>query len=620
MEKSDGSKQIKMIDYYTRPLRHIHLDYHKKYGRYFRYPHSIRNRYWQLIIPAIYDYDKATEYLECYLSVVEAEMKSKVEQLSIAFCLHLYRRLFPGPIGLDDHSTTIGLTRTILEAAIQKYGKMELCNKISYSAEIDIGKVFNGLLLSSEFEEERDYIKKYPQLVITNFNTEDLEEFYNLERLAHEIWKTTANLRAVGKGALLQVCEPPDCFFDVRSIELDTLIKNYDSRIGKGGFSVSRTGATFPDKSTKTYDGIISLPTYNITNIRGEDLNDYLYQTYGTKIPDDFIPNFVWIPFNLRGFREAHLPFTQAFYDNYKVSLDSVLLIVGALAERVFYAWHSYGLDVYLRYHQRAYEGPCGYDFILNEINRFIPIACKLIGINKTHINSEDIKDAINFWTLETTNRLQIELKYPERHYIFLPIRPNTYFIDYAWILQSLYDLFKDIWVSDQNFKGKALENTIQREAPVLPTKPCKNRLGDKRQIDYSISRGSYLFIVECRARGQRLSYEQGKRESIDHRIKKVIGPALDDIDEKALWLAKHPVGNNYDITSFTHILPLAVTPFIEFIPSQDKRYWFTNNVPRVLTIAEFEKVLEEDISIEKIFNTVKISGSVPSSGVNCHR
>ena len=63
------------------------------------------------------------------------------------------------------------------------------------------------------------------------------------------------------------------------------------------------------------------------------------------------------------------------------------------------------------------------------------------------------------------------------------------------------------------------------------------------------------------------------KKEVIKHRTDSVVELALTQVDDKANWLAAHLVGSNYDITVYDYILPIAVSPFVEFIPSQDTRY-----------------------------------------------
>ena len=82
---------------------------------------------------------------------------------------------------------------------------------------------------------------------------------------------------------------------------------------------------------------------------------------------------------------------------------------------------------------------------------------------------------------------------------------------------------------------------------------------------------------------------------------------SLSQVDGKANWLASHPIGRNYNISTYDYILPIAVGPFVEFIPSQDKRYWITKDIPRVLRPEEFEKLFDDVHTITHAFNKVSL-------------
>jgi len=275
-EKNEA-KTLFMMDYYQRPFYLLHQEHAQTFTHYdFIKPHSIRNRFWQLIPRDEYPSEEGRVYLNSYLNSVEAELAKQMRKLSLAYCLHLYRRLSPGPVGQDQQPRTIGLTRAVLEAAIQKYARFQLCNKIANSATIPIEKVLSGLLMAPEFEAERKIIAQGNQLVLTDFTNIDLLSFYELEKLAYEIWRTAAALRTTGKGAPLIVCDPPDCFIDGRSPELDFLVTNYDQRIDKSGLSHSASGVVFSNENEMSAAGFVFLPIYNLGGVTGKDYKKLL--------------------------------------------------------------------------------------------------------------------------------------------------------------------------------------------------------------------------------------------------------------------------------------------------------------------------------------------------------
>jgi hypothetical protein len=67
-------------------------------------------------------------------------------------------------------------------------------------------------------------------------------------------------------------------------------------------------------------------------------------------------------------------------------------------------------------------------------------------------------------------------------------------------------------------------------------------------------------------------------------------------VEEKARWLAERPIGKNYNVTGFRRILPIAVTPFVEFIPGTESWFWLTQELPRVLTPWELQEALGNHI------------------------
>jgi hypothetical protein len=583
-EEPNSSSAIYGIEYYQRPFHLIHNEHARSISNFFL-PHPIRSRYWQLVPPGRYGLYQARNYLNSYLNAVEAQLSESINKHSIAYFLHLYRRLSPGPVGTDQQPHTIGLTRAALEAAIQKYASHELCNKIAESATVPINKILGGLLMSPEFKPEKELVLNKNQFVLTDFSSSDLTDFYNLEKLAYEIWKTSAVLRAVGKGAPLIVDNNDEYFSDGRSEELGFLISNYDDRLGRSGWSSTSSGVVYADWEEDT-NGCVLLPIYNLDKIPADTFNDFFSTVYKIRFPHSFVSNFLWIPLNLKQYRIAHLPFSVPFYELHHVTLDSVLAVISALCLRVQVLLLQDRFTL-IRYYQRAY-GISDNSILREELFKLLPQAYTTLGLKESDISRGDFINAIDFWTLDKTKLINIDLPYSGPHYLFLPIHREKVFIDYAWIIRRLYDLFRYVHLDDQNFKGDALEKIVNSGKSVLPTKPCKSLDGEKRQIDYAVSCGSYLVIAECKAVSMSISYDRGDPKAIEFRTNNVINRSLTEVDDKAKWLSTHPKGANYDVSGYSNILPLAISPFVEFMPSKNSRYWLTLNTPIIITPKDF--------------------------------
>ncbi len=581
------------LDYYLHAFALFHQQLEQE-GYSPEIQHPIRRRFWELLPYRSYEPFEARKLVLSYIDSIESTIADTVRRNSLAYWLHLYRRLFPSSIGSDKRPMTAGLVRAILEAAIQKYAQLEPCRRIGITGDVPLDKVLGGLLMAPQFELERQGLQSGRQLVLTDFTSIELREFYDVERLAYELLRGTSLLRIIGKGTSIAVDDSDEAVYDLRSDELDKLVRILDERNEKWERSLlSSTGMVGDKTSMDSERGIIFLPIYNLSRIKFEELGPFFSAFHFNIRPFDSMaaPNFMWVPFSLRQYRIAHLPFAQAFNAKYGVELDAILLVVAALCLRVYYMWREAEYSL-LRFFQRAYEGPYLFEDIVDEIKAFVPAAKSLLGLDGS-VERLDILKAVQFWSINGARRSSLDLAYPGPHSIFLPYNQERVFIDYAWILRRLYDMFVGVSIPDQNFKGEALEHLVRFKSSALPIKQCEATDGSARQIDAAFSIGTRLVIVECRAVGKSIGFDRGDPDAIRYRTG-IVEKSLKDIDEKAAWLVRHPIGENYNITHYSDILPIGVTPFAEFIPSLRSYYWLTETLPRVLTPSEIKTALED--------------------------
>jgi hypothetical protein len=573
--------------------------------------HPLRESFWRLVLPGEYAPLDARPIVLSYLRRVEMELSAILSRQSLAYWLHLYRRVAPGhPFGEEDQTATIQSVREILECAIQKYATFQQCNRVALSGEISPDKVFRGLLMAPHFKGERRFIQESSQLVLTDFAVEEFTEFFEIEKLSFEVWKAAATLRIVGKGSSLIVDKEYPYFYDNRSSELDRLVTNYDQRHRSP--NLTATGTVFSHAPSTDGTGVVFLPFYNVNRIPAKHFAA-IFKLFRLKLfsptSRDFTMNFLWVTFNLRSYLEAHLPFADAFENLFHVPLSWLLAVVGALFHRVHYRWNEDPHSV-VRYWQRAYEGPYKKDFILAEIQAFLPAGIRKLGL-QVESSRIDVERVFSFLELTEGKRRAIDLVLAGPAFTFLPFNEDRFFIDYCWSYHSLYNLFYRVKVPDQNFKGEALERLVHHDASVLPVKPCKSASGQMCQIDAAFAAGETLIIAECRAVGRSFGVDRGDENALNYR-RQVVDKALNDVDEKAHWLSKNPVGVNFDISQFKKILPIAVTPFVEYIPSINSSYWLTDELPRVMTPSELKDALDSGI-LETVGSTspnaVVISG-----------
>jgi hypothetical protein len=248
--------------------------------------------------------------------------------------------------------------------------------------------------------------------------------------------------------------------------------------------------------------------------------------------------------------------------------------------------------DAVVRYWQRAYEGPSQRSYVISEIRRFLPSALEYLG-SKDDTANVDVEGAFRFLELDASKRDSIDILLWGPHSIFLPYGDDRVFIDFAWTGRLLFNIFFEVQMDDQNFKGDALEKLVRKGASVLPTGECRSLSGARRQIDAAFEIRDTLIIVECRAVARSFGVERGDPEAIAYRVQRC-EKALNDIDEKARWLAANPVGTNYDVRKYARILPIAVTPFAEFVQTLESSHWIAPLLPRVMAPHELRQALSD--------------------------
>ena len=582
---------IAYLEYYQGPFILFHDDLRNSGYEPLKH-HEVAASFWGIVPPGHYDSESARPIIQQYLSVLEQRLSDVIRRHSIGYWLHAYRRLFPGPIGGNDSDATVYLVRSTFEAAVQKYGSFDVCSGVGFSDQVDPSRIFKGLMMAPEFARIRELLLKgHPQLVLTDFDSGDFKELYEMERLAYQVWRCGAALRTTGKGAGILV-EPGVAggFHDTRSDELDKLVESYDSR--EWGLTASATGTAFDSEFKHAgAEGVVLCAKYNVTSSTLAGCEGWL-ASLRIRVHKDSRPNFFWIPFKLRHFYRAHTPYASAFEKMHGIPLSWIFAVLCGLLLRVFVLWTREPTS-FFRSWWRAYEGPHTREFVTKEISDALPLGIQSLGIT-IESNDVDVPAVIRFFEVTESKRETINLGTRGPLSIFLPFGPDRLFIDYAWIPQILFNLFFGVKMDNENFKGDALEELVRRGRSVLPVGPCKSPNGEERQIDASFEIGDTLLIVECRAFARSFGIETGDPQAIKFRTEK-IELALKDVDEKASWLCLNPRGTNYDIGKFQRILPVAVTPFVEFIPSTAARYWLTDKLPRVLSPSELRDLLEDE-------------------------
>lgn len=598
------------LDYYQRSF---YLISQPIVSEVIKQPHSKRKSFWGLIPEKEYSYLQSKELIDTYYSSISKEIEKIVSSKSRMYWLHLSRRISPSTSGRDKSPITIGITRKIIDGAIEKYAKDEFCEHIGITGEIEISEVFDGLLLSDDFKYERELLKSLPrQIVLTKFNQTNMLEYYTLEKLAYEVWKCGATLRALGKGATIKINHSDKEYFtEIRTPELAFLIDNYDDR--NFSFITTRKGVVLENKDDLD-SGKLLVPIYNVSNIK-MDLFNHIFKQFDIPLSfgEDMMTNFLPILYPLRGFYNNNKPLFSSFFKKYNIEVVSILTVITAVAYRIFHKlFLEKNVAMVKPLFLRGYHGPILESDILKELDYFKNFAFLNLELDEDEKKKVNIKEGFEFLKLQ--NRDTIDLLFVAPLKLFIPVSKDRFIIDYSKISQILDDLMFQVGIKDENFKGDLFEYVTNKTKSILPTNQCHSNKNSSKQIDYAIAVNKILVICECKLKENSIGYYKGNMQSINQRRENVIDLSINESNQKAIWLSENPKGRNYDISEFDYILPIGLSAFKEFIPSTSKKYWITESIPRVLTIEEFNKIIDNQIISKNNYNLIKIKNSVKNN------
>jgi len=579
---------ILFLEYHDVAFIYLHSELEKRGYSYASF-HQLRSDFWSTIEEGIYDSNNGKKLINDYLNLVESEVKKVIEKKSLAYWIHLIRRIacVLSKYEIDDDTErigVIGLVRCIFEAMIQKYSSIRPCNNVGFSNQIKIEEILNGFFSKHELIDFGKAIIEKPQLVLTHFDLDELIEFYELEKLIYEIWRCSANLRGLAKGSQWAVTHNPVDVGEVRDEILNKSLEIFDTRTASFHLEaqVTAKGTLYELKNSdqdEKKNGTVFIPRYNFGRINVKKLIESMYNI---SLHSDLVTNFIWMPINMRNYYKSNLSYSKKFFNKNNVDLESVLAVYLCLLIRVCDYWNS-SSEIIFKYWKRGYEGPYKNEYIVKQIKKYLPIAIDFLQLKKTNVNLDEAKQEI------------IDTTYPGPHSIFLPFGKDRTFIDYGWMYRRLYNLFWNCKIDDENFKGEALELfVIKNQKLALPNTPLKNINGEKRQIDASFQFENKLLIIECKVFSKSIGFDRGNKEAIQYRKIKY-AEAIEQVKEKIGWLIKNKEGTNFNIRKYSKIIGVVITPFSEYIRVDERQFWLTEEIPRILTPFELIKLLDNN-------------------------
>lgn len=532
--------------------------------------------------------------LKAYCDAVEAKMASILASHSVYYWLYLYRRLGVKLDPRHDNKTdarTVGLVRLTLEAGIQKYGRLD-CVDVVAPTSMPLNQWFGGVLrkafvaLVGESEADAAMNRvcgRAADTIPAEFTEDTLVDLYRLEGYAYEYWYITALMRTVGKGGTLRI---DDAGPDVdRTIELDELIRSYDMRIDERHSPSSNIGVAFPGNPKDEFAALA--PVYNVQRIPpGFPPEDAPFC-----VPEGEATNFIVVPIQIGAFLEAHRFASESFRVAKGFRLSSLCAVLAGISWKDFAGRLRDGrLDINGAYNlwQR------GYAFASRQVveEELIPWTAYLMRnwrpADAVYVQPEG-RAILTYLTLDAAKQKYIGLWSRGPLYPLIPYG-DRYLVDVASIAHRLNNEFFGVR-HDQQAKGPIFEDTFRaavREAglDLLPERELRYSDVERREVDAAVRLGDTLVVCDCKAMERPLNFELGSTSTINTRCTE-FDKKVEQVFSLADFLRRRPSGRTYDYSWARDIVPLVVSPFIEWIWSRDSRLWVAPNTPRILSLSE---------------------------------
>lgn len=567
-------------------------------------PRAARRLYWSVDERVgVFSGEAAWAHLNGYLELIEAAMRSIIERHSRYYWIHLYRRT---GLGLDPllenkrDNRTLGLVRNIMEVAFARYGRMdEVVSDIALSSQVPIENVAGGLFIralqrnrsAAEFGNLLNTLsaafRDKPRWLITKFTVDDFVDIYRLEALAYEYWLTTARMRRIGKGGVLTVSSAGDPLSDGnRDDDLECRIRNYDNRIEQGGFQASSIGVAFFDVSTPN-SLYAPLPSYNLAGDKWPDI----CSDEGAKEQTQLVTNFGWSLFSMNAFADAHAFAENAFRKARGFGFRSFCAYLSAIVILEF-TWAQEKSDelrtaALLHLYQRAYvvNRPDSYPAVLAETA--IGLMDQWMGVGN-HQMQADAQSIHEFLTSTAEKRKGTGFwSLGPRHVFFR--HEQGLVVDLQGIPIILRNAFFGVSYN-QGAKGHLFEDEFRKYVAskhlcVLPDRVL--RFGKlERETDVAVRCNDILFLCECRAMERPLDFELGRVRTLEARSAE-LKEKVEQVLSLAEFVKNSPRGSNYDFSWAKRIIPLVVSPFVEWIWASGDDLWLDESTPRVLSAGE---------------------------------
>lgn len=540
-------------------------------------------------------------------NVLLSKIKAIIGKKSIYYWFHLFRRFILGSYFNNVSPVTIFLYSQMAECAFLKFGNLKVGDELIFlngENKDEINKIGNGnyvKALKKTGIPEKIFQKIFPPrgIFLGNFGYQELIEFFQVEGLILKYWHNTSCLRRLYKGGelIFNWCD----YFVENTDNTKELIENYDERNYKYGGKSTSTGILIDDFNEKGTGGISLLPICNYDYSKESNYHlKNIFNIFGSKnviIDEKFVPNFIWQPFDFEEYYVKYEFNSTMFKKKYNYSFPCFITIMYLLFWYARFQSNVGNAAISYQHIQRAYSYISSTDSLIDDLFE-LSKKIRIPSLQNLDLSKEEIAFAIKELTFTPRRRKDINLTTRGPRFLIFTYN-NHLVLDYASILPILLtkhhflkgNLSAKGFLFEKNIKNKFIKKGYH---VWFCSKELRQKDGTKKEIDISLYIENILFVFELKCINRSFDFEEGNIKALAFRREKFEN-ALGEIDDKADWLKKNREGLNYKIPkSIDLIIPIVISPFVEYIWSTNPNLWLTKNVPRICTYQEIIKILDQ--------------------------
>lgn len=542
------------------------------------------------------------------LDSIDNEMRNLVSMRSVAYWLHIYRRIgvFLSPDHEDktDH-TTVGLVRQIAELAIQKHGLRAAPKEFGLSDKLGPDLILGGWMKkglkslgrngkSGEiiFRKYRAALRNKSEWVIRDFSKKDFINIYALEGAAYQYWRLTALLRSLGKDARIIVDETGNWDY-VPNHALSQLIVSIDKRNEHRNSFSSLMGVWIDNETIMGRKGkdeaeseldIVFFPIYNTSRVM-------LTDEFGLRFPGNFVPNFFPLYFRAKIFFEHHDFMHEQFLKKRGYDFELLVSVLAGLSSfsvipsRALYTDDEAErkrimLSAFVQTLTRGYHLFLGSEEDLLEtlIKRMSIIFSK--EFNQTEVQcvlasitlSEDVQKRISPWS--NGPRCVIV---PADGFCLVDL------VSLPALLHSIFVFMTDRFGERGTVFEKLFKEALERRGFDVQSGKLVAHDGSERELDAGVLVGDRMYLFECVSIERPLDYEIGRPKTMAVRRRR-LSQKLDQAKSLHAFVSKNPSGRNFDFSDAREFVWAVVSPFVEWIWDLGSELWLNSRTPRILT------------------------------------